>query len=66
MLILFRPSFEVVKEGRISLSVSGHRKFDVRKRKLTIHGIENPRQHLKTECYEKEIPGPLEVNTDFR
>jgi hypothetical protein len=46
--------------------VSGYRRFEVRKIKLTIQGIKNPRQQLKTEYYEKEIHAPIEVNTDFR
>jgi len=56
----------VVKEGRILYFISGYRSFEVRKRKLTIKCIENPRQQLKTEYYEKEIPGTIEVNIDFR
>jgi hypothetical protein len=46
--------------------VSGYRRFEVRKRKLTIQGIENHRQQLKTEYYEKEISAPVGVNTNFR
>jgi len=66
MSSVLRPDFEVVKEGRILHLVSGYRRFEVRKRKLTIQGIENLHQQLKTEYYEKEIPAPIEVNTDFR
>jgi hypothetical protein len=65
-VLCFQTVFEVVKEGRILHFESGYRRFEVWKRKLTIQGIENPRQQLKTEYYEKEIPGPIEVNTDFR
>jgi hypothetical protein len=56
----------VVKEGRILNLVSGYRRFEVRNKKLTTQGIENLRQQLKTEYYEKKIPGHIEVNTDFR
>jgi hypothetical protein len=37
MLIASRPSFEVVKEGRILNFVSGSMRFEARNRKLTIH-----------------------------
>jgi hypothetical protein len=38
MFYVIRPTFEVVKEGRILSFVSGDRRFKFRGRKLTING----------------------------
>jgi hypothetical protein len=56
MLGVVRPVFEVVKEGQILHFVSGYRRFEIRKRKLTILIIENLCQQLKTEYYEQVVP----------